>query len=79
MKKRKLEQTPVKIKDTHTCTTGSNKQPTTSTMPFVHISWLPKTCRTAAVRQQVADAVIKVSTHGTGSTIQSFGCHYTVL
>ncbi len=29
-------------------------------MPFVQITWLPKACRTAAVRQQVADAVIKV-------------------
>ena len=29
-------------------------------MPFVHITWLPKTCRTAAIRQKVADAVIKV-------------------
>ena len=32
-----------------------------TTMPFVHITWLPKTCRNAAVRKQVADAVIKVS------------------
>ena len=30
-------------------------------MPFVHITWLPKACRTAAVRKEVADAVIKVS------------------
>jgi hypothetical protein len=29
-------------------------------MPFVHIAWLPKACRTAAVRKEVADAVIKV-------------------
>ena len=28
-------------------------------MPFVQITWLPKACRTAAVRQAVADAVIK--------------------
>ncbi|CAJ1953481.1 unnamed protein product [Cylindrotheca closterium] len=28
-------------------------------MPFVHITWLPKACRTAAVRKEVADAVIK--------------------
>ena len=36
-------------------------------MPFVHITWLPKACRTAAVRQQVADAVIKVvSSNGSG-------------
>lgn len=29
-------------------------------MPFVHISWLPKACRTAKVRQEIADAVMKV-------------------
>jgi hypothetical protein len=29
-------------------------------MPFVHITWLPKACRTAAARKEVADAVIKV-------------------
>jgi hypothetical protein len=29
-------------------------------MPFVHITWLPKTCRNAATRKEVADAVIKV-------------------
>ena len=28
-------------------------------MPFVQITWLPKTCRSAAVRAKVADAVIK--------------------
>ena len=28
-------------------------------MPFVHITWLPKTCRTAATRKEVADAVLK--------------------
>jgi 3-methyladenine DNA glycosylase/8-oxoguanine DNA glycosylase len=28
-------------------------------MPFVQITWLPKACRTAAVRKEVADAVIK--------------------
>lgn len=28
-------------------------------MPFVHITWLPKACRNAAVRKEVADAVIK--------------------
>jgi hypothetical protein len=31
-----------------------------ATMPFVHITWLPKTCRSAAVRKEVAEAVIKV-------------------
>jgi phenylpyruvate tautomerase PptA (4-oxalocrotonate tautomerase family) len=29
-------------------------------MPFVHIAWLPKACRTAKVRKEIADAVIKV-------------------
>mmetsp|Transcript_128285 Transcript_128285/g.191194 ORF Transcript_128285/g.191194 Transcript_128285/m.191194 type:complete len:83 (-) Transcript_128285:134-382(-) len=29
-------------------------------MPFVHITWLPKACRTATVRKEVADAVMKV-------------------
>ena len=28
-------------------------------MPFVHITWLPKTWRTAATRKEVADAVLK--------------------
>ena len=28
-------------------------------MPFVQITWLPKACRTAAVRKEVADAVMK--------------------
>ena len=28
-------------------------------MPNVHIAWLPKACRNAAVRKEVADAVIK--------------------
>mmetsp|Transcript_20935 Transcript_20935/g.31020 ORF Transcript_20935/g.31020 Transcript_20935/m.31020 type:complete len:83 (-) Transcript_20935:195-443(-) len=28
-------------------------------MPFVQITWLPKACRTAAVRKEVAEAVIK--------------------
>jgi hypothetical protein len=32
----------------------------TITMPFVQITWIPKACRTAAVRKKVADAVIKV-------------------
>ena len=29
-------------------------------MPFVHITWLPKACRTAQVRQEIAKAVMKV-------------------
>lgn len=28
-------------------------------MPFVQINWLGKTCRNAAVRKEVADAVMK--------------------
>jgi len=28
-------------------------------MPFVNITWLPKACRNAAVRKEVADAVLK--------------------
>ena len=28
-------------------------------MPFVHVAWLPKACRTAAVRKEVADAIAK--------------------
>ena len=31
-------------------------------MPLVHIAWLPKACRTAAVRKEVAAAVIKAMT-----------------
>jgi len=31
-------------------------------MPFVQITWLPKACRTAAVRKEVADAVMKAMT-----------------
>jgi len=28
-------------------------------MPFVHITWLPKLCRNAKVRKEVAEAVMK--------------------
>ena len=31
-----------------------------SIMPLVHITWLPKACRTAKVRKEIADAVMKV-------------------
>jgi len=31
-------------------------------MPFVHITWLPKACRTAKVRKEIADAVMKAMT-----------------
>ena len=27
-------------------------------MPFVHVSWLPKACRTPQVRKEVASAII---------------------
>mmetsp|Transcript_35059 Transcript_35059/g.107648 ORF Transcript_35059/g.107648 Transcript_35059/m.107648 type:complete len:89 (+) Transcript_35059:231-497(+) len=36
-------------------------------MPFVQITWLPKACRNAAVRQEVADAVIKAIVSVTAS------------
>lgn len=29
-------------------------------MPLVHITWLPKACRNAKVRKEIADAVMKV-------------------
>ena len=28
-------------------------------MPFVQVTWIPKACRTPAVRKEVADAIIK--------------------
>jgi len=28
-------------------------------MPIVHIAWLPKACRTAKVRKEIADVVMK--------------------
>jgi hypothetical protein len=31
-------------------------------MPFVQITWLPKTCRNARVRKEVAEAVMKAMT-----------------
>ena len=31
-------------------------------MPFVHITWLPKACRTAKVRSEIAEAVMKAMT-----------------
>ena len=30
-----------------------------TSMPFVHITWLPKACRSPAVRKEVSDAVMK--------------------
>lgn len=38
-------------------------------MPFVHITWLPKACRTAATRKEVADAIIKAMTSVKGADI----------
>lgn len=32
-------------------------------MPFVHITWLPKTCRNAKVRKEIAEAVMKAMTN----------------
>ena len=32
------------------------------TMPHIHVTWLPKACRNAAVRKEVADAIIKAVT-----------------
>ena len=40
-------------------------------MPFVQITWLPKACRNAAVRQQVADAVIKAMVSVDGADISA--------
>ena len=31
-------------------------------MPFIHVTWLPKACRTASTRKEVADAIIKAVT-----------------
>lgn len=28
-------------------------------MPHIHVAWLPKACRTPAVRKEVADAILK--------------------
>ena len=28
-------------------------------MPFVHVAWIPKACRNAAVRKEVSDAIRK--------------------
>ena len=46
---------------------------TAQDMPFVHITWLPKTCRTAATRKAVADAGHRVTFHaipGMGHVIE---------
>lgn len=31
-------------------------------MPFIQVTWLPKACRTASTRKEVADAIIKAVT-----------------
>lgn len=46
--------------DIFTHTDISHRSRQQSIMPLVHITWLPKACRTAATRKEVADAVIKV-------------------
>jgi phenylpyruvate tautomerase PptA (4-oxalocrotonate tautomerase family) len=28
-------------------------------MPFIHVAWLPKACRTPEIRKEVAKAIIK--------------------
>lgn len=38
-------------------------------MPFVQITWLPKACRTAAVRRDVAEAVLKALVNVKGAEI----------
>mmetsp|Transcript_12673 Transcript_12673/g.15246 ORF Transcript_12673/g.15246 Transcript_12673/m.15246 type:complete len:83 (-) Transcript_12673:475-723(-) len=40
-------------------------------MPFVQITWLPKACRTAKVRKEVADAVIKAMASVEGADIST--------
>lgn len=38
-------------------------------MPFVHVAWLPKACRTAEVRKEVARAVINALVNVKGAEI----------
>jgi phenylpyruvate tautomerase PptA (4-oxalocrotonate tautomerase family) len=38
-------------------------------MPFVQVTWLPKACRTAAVRKEVADAIMKAMVNVKGADI----------
>lgn len=42
-----------------------------TTMPNVHITWLPKACRTAAVRKEIAAAVIKAMTSVEAADVSS--------
>ena len=43
------------------------------TMPFVNITWLPKACRNAAVRKEVADAVLKAMCAVKGADVRHTG------
>ena len=38
-------------------------------MPFIHVAWLPKACRTPAIRKEVASAIIKAVTAVNGTQI----------
>tara|TARA_B100000795_G_C22769440_1_gene427217 strand:- start:1086 stop:1229 length:144 start_codon:yes stop_codon:yes gene_type:complete len=42
-------------------------------MPFVNITWLPKACRNAAVRKEVADAVLKAMCAVKGADVRHTG------
>ena len=44
-----------------------------TTMPFVNITWLPKACRNAAVRKEVADAVLKAMCAVKGADVRHTG------
>ena len=38
-------------------------------MPFIHVAWLPKACRTPEIRKDVAAAIIKAVTAVQGAQI----------
>ena len=49
-----------------------NRFPTPTTpraMPFIHVAWLPKACRTPEIRKEVASAIIKAVTAVNGAQI----------
>ena len=46
-------------------------------MPFVQIAWLPKACRNAAVRKEVADAVLKAMCAVKGADVRHTGSPLT--
>jgi len=49
---------------------GSRSSPTTlRAMPFIHVAWLPKACRTPEIRKEVASAIIKAVTAVKGAQI----------